>query len=273
MRTPRTIRALEDFGRIRLSRNFFMRDFLYSDIATMERFANLPDDPDLAIAAGRGLCENLLEPLQATFGRIAIRSAYRSAEVNGFGNAHGNSCASNEADRAYHIWDQRSRDGGMGAMATIVIPWLIDKHAEGVEWPAMAWWIHDHLPYSELQFPKLLAFNIGWHELPRRRITSFVAPRGLLTKPGMANHAGDHSQFYPASRRFVRTCPDASAATGPDIVRSFVGAGQCSTSFAGFWGSPMFWSCWRCCPPARCRWCRNTSNRWSTALRRPIPRH
>lgn len=33
------------------------------------------------------ICRNLLEPLQETFGRLAIRSAYRSAQVNAFGNA------------------------------------------------------------------------------------------------------------------------------------------------------------------------------------------
>ena len=197
MRKPKTVRAAEEFGRVRLSRNFFMRDFLYSEIANMQGMTNLPDDPDLAIAAGRGLCENLLEPLQATFGRIAIRSAYRSSEVNGFGNAHFQNCASNAHDRGLHIWDQRSADGGIGAMATIVIPWLLDRLEEGLTWQAMAWWIHDHLPYSELQFfPKLAAFNIGWHEFPRRRITSFVQPRGLLTKPGMPNHDGDHSNRY-----------------------------------------------------------------------------
>ena len=63
-----------------------MRD-LHSEIAAMTGMANLPDDPDLAIAAGRKLCERLLEPLQVTFGRLAIRSAYRSPEVNAFGNA------------------------------------------------------------------------------------------------------------------------------------------------------------------------------------------
>lgn len=197
LRTPRSVRGLEDFGRIRLSPSFFMRDFLYSDIAAIHRLTNLPEDPDLAIAAGRALCLHLLEPLQATFGRLAIRSAYRSPEVNEFGNDRYRSCGSNEANRALHIWDRRSKDGGMGAMATIVIPWLVDRARQGVHWPAMAWWIHDHLPYSDLQFyPKLLAFNIGWHEFPRRRISSFVAPRGLLTKPGMDNHNGDHSDEY-----------------------------------------------------------------------------
>lgn len=54
------------------------------------------------------------------------------------------------------------------------------------------------LPYSELQFfPKLGAFNIGWHEAPKRTIYSFIEPRGFLTKPGYPNHAGNHADFYP----------------------------------------------------------------------------
>jgi hypothetical protein len=174
-----------------------MRDFLYSEIAALQGMSNLPDDPELAIQAGRALCENLLEPLQDTFGRIAIRSAYRSPRVNEFGCRNRLSCASNEKNRARHIWDQRSKDGRMGALTTIVVPWLVDRAATGTGWEAMAWWIHDNLPYSELQFfPKLLAFNIGWHEAPKRTIYSFIAPRGFLTKPGFPNHEGDHSRFY-----------------------------------------------------------------------------
>lgn len=182
-----------------------MRDFLYSEIANIHGMTNLPLDPDVAVAAGRGLCETLLEPLQATFGRLAIRSGYRSPEVNAFGNAHFYNCASNESGRARHIWDQRSEDSGMGAMATIVVPWMVDRLDKGMSWLAMAWWIHDNLPYSELQFfPKLAAFNIGWHEMPRRRITSFIAPRGLLTKRGMPNQEGDHSASYPDFPQLAR---------------------------------------------------------------------
>jgi hypothetical protein len=220
MRTPPSVRHLEDFGRTRLSRHFFMRDFLYSDIAMIHNISNLPDDPDLAIEAGKGLCENLLEPLQATFGRIAIRSAYRSPAVNQFGNDRYQSCGSNERNRARHIWDQRDKDGHMGAMATIVVPWLTDRIEEhrsvwsalGAnekdlderhEWQSMAWWIHDHLPYSELQFfPKLQAFNIGWHEKPKRHISSFAKPRGVLTKSGMENHAGLHKSEYRGFPKF-----------------------------------------------------------------------
>jgi len=82
MRHPKTVKVLEDFGRVRLSKSFFMRDFLFSDIAAVHGLSNVPDDPDLAIAAGTRLCEELLEPLQECFGRLAIRSAYRSCAVN-----------------------------------------------------------------------------------------------------------------------------------------------------------------------------------------------
>jgi hypothetical protein len=73
MRKPATVRGTEAFTRTRLSESFFMRDFLYSEIAATHGMNNMPDDPDLAIVAGRALCENLLEPLQRTFGRLAIR--------------------------------------------------------------------------------------------------------------------------------------------------------------------------------------------------------
>ena len=86
MRKPTSVATLNDLGRIRLSKTFFMRDFLFSDIAAIHGLPNVPDDPDLAIRAGTRLCEDLLEPLQDRFGRIAIRSAYRSCEVNGLGN-------------------------------------------------------------------------------------------------------------------------------------------------------------------------------------------
>jgi hypothetical protein len=106
MKKPTTVSGLTEFGRVRLSKRFFMRDFLFSDIASIHGFNNVPDDPDLAITVGTRLCEDLLEPLQDTFGRIAIRSAFRSVEVNGYGNdmqrakKAGYTCASNPANYA-----------------------------------------------------------------------------------------------------------------------------------------------------------------------------
>ena len=197
MRKPNSMRGLEDLGRVRLSKNFFFRDFLFSEIAAVHGIANVPDNPQLAIEAGRRLCEELLEPLQATFGRLHLRSGYRSAAVNEFGNRNNLNCSTNAASAADHIWDMRDVDGCMGATTCIVIPWLIDNHDRECDWQKMAWWIHDHLPYASLCFfPKLWAFNIQWHERPARRIMSYAEPRGVLTKPGMANHEGDHSNLY-----------------------------------------------------------------------------
>ncbi len=185
MQKPLSVESLEKLGRVRLSKSFFMRDFLYSEIANHYGLRNAPADPDLAIEAGKNLCEELLEPLQATFGRIAIRSAYRSREVNDLGNTKDHNCGSSDSNRAAHIWDERDADGYMGAMACIVVPWLLEKR-QPQDWPAMAYWIHNHLHYGSLTFfSKLCAFNIGWHENPRRSIQSYAVPKGKLLPDGL----------------------------------------------------------------------------------------
>ena len=135
---------------VRLSRSFYMRDFLYSETANLHGIQNIPDNPDLAIEVGRMLCEELLEPLNATFGRIAIRSSFRSCELNQFCNEHGYNCARNESNFSGHIWDRRDADGLIGATACIAIPWFTDRFEQGADWQSLAYWIHDHLPYSEL---------------------------------------------------------------------------------------------------------------------------
>lgn len=196
MRKPESVKALETLGRERLSKSFFMRDFLYSEVANFYRLPNIPENPDLAIANGKRLCEELLEPLQATFGRITIRSGYRAHEVNQVCNEEKLGCARNESNFAQHIWDVPDK-AGSGAMACIVVNWYSDRYEQTGEWQPLAWWIHDHLPYSSIEFfPKLCAFNIGWHEQPQRRIDSYIEPKGCLTKPGMENHEGDHSKWY-----------------------------------------------------------------------------
>ena len=204
MRKPGSMRGLEELGRVRLSANFFMRDFLFSEIANFYGIQNIPEHPDLAILAGTRLCEELLEPLQRTFGRIAIRSGYRSAEVTAFGNARGHS-ARVEANAAYHIWDMHDLKGRIGAAACIVIPWFADRYAKGADWRSLAWWIHDHLPYAHMQFyPKLCAFNILWREEGCAGIESFIVPRGFLTKPGMSNFHGNHAEWYEGFPVLVR---------------------------------------------------------------------
>lgn len=184
MRKPGSMWSLETLGRVRLSEHFYMRDFLYSEIAAFYGFQNMPERPDLAIECGRAFCLALLDPLQDTFGRVAIRSGYRSPEVNRFGNENGLNCARNDNPIECHIWDRDEGENRI-AGASVVIPWFADHYEKGRDWRDLAWWLHDHLPYSEVFFfPKLCAFNLVWRPVARRRIDSYIAPRGCLLKPG-----------------------------------------------------------------------------------------
>ena|SRR5271163_1768836 len=73
---PSSVKSLEELGRVRLSASFFMRDFLHSEIADFHGIPNIPDASDVAIAAGRKLCEHLLEPLRPSAGwRSALPTA------------------------------------------------------------------------------------------------------------------------------------------------------------------------------------------------------
>lgn len=192
--------SLERLGRVRLSDHFFMRDFLYSEIANHYGLTNAPTDPVVAVEAGEQLSQNLLEPLRERFGHIHIRSAYRSPTVNAKGaeNRNQHKCGSNETNRAKHIWDQRDKDGNLGATACIQVTSFSDAYEKGADWKALAWWIHDHLPYhSVFFFNARAAFNLNWRENPERWIRSWIGIKGsYLTKPDMDNHSGDHSEHY-----------------------------------------------------------------------------
>lgn len=203
MRRPRSMWSLETLGRVRLGRHFFMREFLYSEIGNFHERQNIPDDPDLAIARGAQFVQTLLDPLQETFGRVAVRSGYRSAALNRFGNENKLNCARNDYPLECHIWDLPDVPV---AGASIVIPWFADQYAQGRDWRDLAWWLHDHLDYSEIWFfPKLCAFNLAWRPEPLRRIDSYIAPKGNLLRPGETpdeNAAARRARYrdFPAFR-------------------------------------------------------------------------
>ncbi len=184
MRKPASMWSLETLGRVRLSRHFFMRDFLYSEIGNFHGIQNIPEKPDLAIETGRAFCQTLLDPLEETFGRVAVRSGYRAPSLNRFGNENKLNCARNDNPMECHIWDRGTGENRI-AGASIVIPWFADQYGTGRDWRDLAWWMHDHLDYSEIWFfPKLCAFNLVWRPNPHRRIDSYIAPRGCLLRAG-----------------------------------------------------------------------------------------
>lgn len=212
MKKPQTVEALEKLGRTQLSKSFFMREFLYSEISQIEGIPNIPDDPELTIAAGKKLCEKVLEPLQDALGRISVRSAFRASDVNtkGAENKNQYNCGSNEGNYARHIWDVRDKDGYMGATACVIVTSFVPYYEQTQDWTALAWWIHDHVDaYAEMEFfQNYAAFNITWNENPEhpKVISSYVknphtGKKGNLTKTGMENFSGSHEPFY---QEFIR---------------------------------------------------------------------
>lgn len=187
---------LDRVGRIRLSDNFFMRQFLYSEIAIAYGVVNVPDDLSLAVETGSQLCREILEPISRKFGPIALRSGFRSATVNALGARKGLQCAANERNFAYHIWDHRDVAGHSGAAACVVVPSLFEPNAPEDAWKRLAWWVQENLPYHRLTFfSRDHAFNIGWHESPRREIFARVP------KPHWLFREKSSLDFFPGQER------------------------------------------------------------------------
>lgn len=186
---PQSYQGLDRLGRVRLSRSFHLREFLYSEIAVHYGIRNVPDAgrADEAVHAGTQLCELLLEPLQDRFGRIHVRSGYRSRAVNAAGVDKHNCAADNDG---FHTWDWPSAQHGRGATACISIPAVSRAVLSGaVPFEALAWWIHDHLAdWSFVEFfatpehSDEVCFNLGWHEKPLKTITSWRGGARALHK-------------------------------------------------------------------------------------------
>ncbi|HEU0310037.1 MAG TPA: hypothetical protein VFR36_02290, partial [Sphingomicrobium sp.] len=150
----------------------------------------------------------VLEPLHDRFGRVSIRSAYRSPELNGFCNQRyvaGDTacwCTDNGSNAAKHIWDRRDEAGHLGATATIVIPAYLDHYERTGDYRPLGWWIRDNVPgYAEIYFFKqLCAFNIRWYEGGSDKAIRRHNPPNdeLLTRRGEPNFDGDHQEFYAA---------------------------------------------------------------------------
>ena len=216
MRKPASMWSLETFGRQRLSKYFFMRDFMYSEISGFHGVPNIPEFPDQALETGRAFCTALMDPLEETFGRIAVRSGYRSPDLNQYGNENNLNCARNDNPIECHIWDWGQGSEAV-AGASIVVPWFADQYDQGRDWQDLAWWLHDHLPYSEMWFfPKLAALNLVWRPQPLRTISSYISPKGMLLRSGEGpgEELSDRQARYADFPRFRGLRPPIAPAYG-----------------------------------------------------------
>ncbi len=205
-----TYQCLEDIGRIQLSENFFFREFLYSEVAISHGIVNKPENLNMAIEAGQSLCQKVLEPIQDRFGRIHIRSGFRSSEVNEVGNTKKLNCASNQLNCGAHIWDRADSEGYIGATACIVIPKLLPYLKETNDWPSLAWWLHEHIEeYADICFfQNNFAFNIRWSSNPafKKRIRTYTKNPDTGCKKNLYNNGVVHPAYgdKTAEQRFEK---------------------------------------------------------------------
>lgn len=79
-RLRRQAAKYDKLSRTRLSPNFILRDFLFCAASAARGMSNFPERPDEVIHAGKQLCQQLLEPILAQFGRFAITYGYQSRQ-------------------------------------------------------------------------------------------------------------------------------------------------------------------------------------------------
>ena len=96
----------EELARTRLSKNFILRDFLFSTEAAALGLSNYPEHPELVIAAARSLCDKILEPVLERFGRFAIVFGYQCRQAIEAGMSKSERL--NPRSSNPHMWDRQT---------------------------------------------------------------------------------------------------------------------------------------------------------------------
>ena len=160
-----TLKEYEALARVRLSQNFILRDFLLSTDAAAHGLSNFPDDPDMVVRAGKELCEKVLEPVLAKWGRFAITFGYQSREALEFKWPQEKRQTKGRNSNPHH-WDRGSFGDGIYARLDI-LPYcvedgLVDRYEFGQ-------WMMHNLDIDLLQqFSRGSVYCVSISPKPRR---------------------------------------------------------------------------------------------------------
>lgn len=154
----------EELGRTRLSRNFILRDLLFSTDSAALGLTNFPERPDLVVHAGAALCEKILEPVLAEFGRFAITFGYQSREGIDYWLSQEET---RKATSNPHQWD-RGTPFGDGVFARIdILPFCVEDGEVSRE--AFGHWLMHRLDIDLLmQWTRSNVYCITISPQPRR---------------------------------------------------------------------------------------------------------
>lgn len=164
-RTSPTTEEYESLSRVRLSKNFILRDFLFSTECAARGLTNYPDDPDMVIRAGKEMCQKVLEPLLAQWGRFAITFGYQSRQGVEWSWTK-KMREANPRSSSPHCWDRGTFGDEVYARVDIllycVMDGLIDKQTVG------HWMMHNLDIDLLMQWRKSNGFCVSISPKPRR---------------------------------------------------------------------------------------------------------
>jgi hypothetical protein len=80
---------------------------MFCAASAAQGLSNYPEDPETVIKAGRALCDRLLEPILARFGRFAITYGYQSRESMDIDLARASKQIHPNSSSPHH-WDRRT---------------------------------------------------------------------------------------------------------------------------------------------------------------------
>lgn len=127
----------EKWCRQRVSKNFIIRDFMFSTEAAVMGLSNRPSDNLQQVEkSAKALCEKVLEPILEHFGRFAITFGYQSRQViEAFGNLKTTTASSP------HHWDRGTYGSEIYARIDILPFCVEDGHVTPEQFAS--WCMHN----------------------------------------------------------------------------------------------------------------------------------
>ena len=199
----------ETLARTRLSKNFILRDLLFSSEAAALGFNNFPEHPQLVIAAGRALCETVLEPVLAHFGRFAITFGYQSREASEAGSLK--SSSSNPRSSNPHQWDRQTFGTEVYARVDI-LPYCVED--QQVSRHEFGHWLMHNLDVCLL---------MQWKRSNVFCITISPKPRRVWLEWGSAKLGEPRQQVFMGAQYWREVYPHLPASERPKFGPSCTG--------------------------------------------------
>lgn len=148
----------------RTGKYFMLSDFLYSETAAQRGIANCPALDGKEVAAMRGLCEHILDPLVERFGPVSITFGYVSREL------------------AIAIWPGQEWKSGLHSCylpkqngATLGIAADVLVHSMEGKPKEVLLWVKENCVYDRLiAFPGSNIVCVAWTDKPRYHCKEWV---------------------------------------------------------------------------------------------------